>query len=49
MLSGMSITKASYDTSLKLNPDGSKQLILNINIKYKITNESDPENPIELT
>ena len=49
MISAMSVTKASYDTSLKLNPDGSKQLILNINIKYKITNESDPENPIELT
>lgn len=49
MISSMSITKATYDTTLKLNPDGSKQLILNINVKYKITQESDPSNPIELT
>lgn len=49
MLSSMSITKATYDTTLKLNPDGSKQLVLNINIKYKLTQESDPSNPIELT
>lgn len=49
MISSMSVTRATYDTSIKLNPDGSKQLILNINVKYKVTQESDPSNPIELT